>query len=104
MFAELIDADYKNELILIDGGIARFHIRRDGQCTIREILSQRRGCGQILLGRIIEAARTGACHSAVAKCPVDYEANDWWQKRGFVLDRVEETRTGKRLNVWHYQL
>lgn len=104
MFAELLDAQNKNELILVENGISRFHIRRDGQCTIREILSTRLGVGSAMLATIIQRAKYRQCRTILARCPVEYEANAWWEKRGFILDRIETTRTGKQINVWIFQL
>ena len=38
IYQALSEAADKGELLLINGGMCRFHIRKDGQCTIREII------------------------------------------------------------------
>jgi GNAT superfamily N-acetyltransferase len=96
IFAALSEAAGKGELLLVAGGMCRFHRRRDGTVTIREILvlpgSRRQGIGR----RLIELVRL-RCPGATlkARCPVRSEGNFFWRVLGFVL---VETRDD--LNLW----
>ena len=47
IFEPLMESGNRGELILVDGGFCHWHLRRDGQITIREIivLPERRGQG-----------------------------------------------------------
>jgi hypothetical protein len=96
IFETLFESAQRNELLLIDGGFCHWHLRRDGQLTIREIISLRPGAGSEML----EQLKRQPAQSIFAKCPVDLEANGWYQRRGFVLERTETTRTGRELNHW----
>lgn len=103
IFDALHASAQRGELLLVDGGLCHFHLRRDGQLTIREILVTRpgRGIGAALLERLkgVDGAR-----SIFAKCPADLEANAWYAKRGFAREGTERTRTGKPLNLWRLDL
>ncbi len=79
MFQELIDAAARNELILIDGGYCKWHLRKDGQLTISEIISIKSGAGTTILEML---KKKGALKIA-AKCPSSYPSNDWYKKRDF---------------------
>lgn len=100
IFETLYESAQRDELLLIDGGFCHWHLRRDGQLTIREIISIRRGAGLEML----EQLKQHPAQSIFAKCPVDLEANDWYGRRGFVLENIETTRTGRRLNHWRLTL
>lgn len=100
-FANLMAAAERGELILIDGGYCLWHLRRDGQLTISEILATRKGAGSEMLARL--RAVKGA-HRILAKCPVGYASNSWYERKGFRLSAVERSRTGTRLNVWVLRL
>lgn len=99
IFVALAEAAQRGTLLLVDGGMLRYHRRRDGVYTIREILvlptHRRRGIGRRLVGEVI----TRAAHAAVqARCPdrPDYAAaNAFWRAMGFAL---LETREG--VNLW----
>lgn len=97
IFEPLYESALNNELLLIDGGMCHFHLRRDGQLTIREMISTRPGAGQQMLVRLKQVM--GAT-SILAKCPVDLEANSWYARRGFNLETTETTKRGRMLNVW----
>ena len=97
IFETLWDSAQRGELLLIDGGMCHWHLRRDGQLTIREIISTRRGAGGEMLAVLL--AVPGAV-SLFAKCPADLAANDWYQRRGFELEGTETTKTGRRVNNW----
>jgi hypothetical protein len=101
IFDALHSASVRGELLLVDGGMCHWHLRRDGQLTIREIISQRRGAG----GQMLMALKAvpGAT-SIFAKCPADLPANQWYRNRGFVNEGTEQTRTGRCLFLWRYDL
>ena len=89
----------------MDGGICHWHLRRDGQLTIREIIvtagRQRHGIGRAMVN--VLAATPGAS-SLFAKCPAELPANNWYARLGFESDGVETTRSGKTLNLWRLKL
>lgn len=96
IFEAIHDAAKRGELILLDGGFCRYHLRRDGQLTIHEIISLRHGVGSTILAYL---KRTGA-RCLVAKCPADLNSNQWYERKGFVLVSTEVTKTGREVNVW----
>lgn len=101
IFDALYESAQRGELLLVDGGFCHWHLRRDGQLTIREIISTRRGAGSAML----DALRlTAGATCIVAKCPAHLDSNAWYQRRGFVLAETETTRTGKGINVWRLAL
>lgn len=101
IFETLYNSAKNNELLLIDGGMCHWHLRKDGQITIYEIISTRRGAGSEMLQVLRDVP--GAI-SIVARCPADLSANLWYAKRGFVLDGTETTKTGKSLKRWKLPL
>ena len=101
IFETLHESARRGELLLIDGGFCHWHLRRDGQLTIREIISTKPGAGSAMLATLKTVP--GAL-SLFAKCPVDLPANDWYRRRGFELERTETTRSGRELNLWRLQL
>ncbi|MBD3261991.1 MAG: N-acetyltransferase [Candidatus Altiarchaeales archaeon] len=100
-FESLWKSAQRGELILIDGGFCRFHLRKDRQLTIYEIISLRPGAGSEMLEQLRQVEGTT---SIFARCPVDLDANRWYKRRGFVLEAVETTRTGRQLNCWRLSL
>jgi hypothetical protein len=100
IFESLNDSAKAGELLLIDGGYCRWHLRRDGIITIYEIIATRPGAGWEMLSMLIERRRP-----IVARCPVHMtHANAWWQRRGFRLVAHEDTRNGVlTLNVWRLE-
>jgi hypothetical protein len=52
IFDALWESARRGELLLIDGGFCHWHLRRDGQLTIREIISTRPGAGREMLDRL----------------------------------------------------
>ena len=100
IFETLYESAQRGELLLIDGGFCHWHLRRDGQLTIREIISTRPGAGSEML----EQLKRQPAQSIFAKCPIDLDANSWYQRRGFVLERTETTRTSRELNHWRLSL
>lgn len=101
IFDALYESAQRGELLLVDGGFCHWHLRRDGQLTIREIISTQRGAGSRMLDTL---KRTPGATCIVAKCPAHLPSNAWYQRRGFGLVGTETTRTGKGINVWHLAL
>jgi hypothetical protein len=102
-FEALWKAAQDGELILIDDGFCHYHLRRDGQLTIAEIISLQPGVGSIMLEVLKGMNKIGAT-CIVAKCPVDLESNKWYQKRGFKKVALEYSKTGRGINVWRLEL
>jgi len=101
VFETLNESAKRGELMLIDGGLCHWHLRRDRQLTIREIISTRRGAGSEMLARL---KLEGGAGSIFAKCPSDLEANGWYERRGFICEGVETTKSGRELRLWRLQL
>lgn len=101
IFETLWDSAQRGELLLIDAGFCHWHLRRDGQLTIREIISLRPGAGSEMLAKLKAVA---GARSLFAKCPVELEANGWYARRGFELEGQEMTKTGRKLNLWRFTL
>lgn len=101
IFETLYDSAKRGELLLIDGGFCHWHLRRDGQLTIREIISTKPGAGSAMLSELMF---NPDATSIFAKCPADLPANDWYERRGFVCEGVETTRTGRELKLWRFDL
>ncbi len=101
IFETLYESAQRGELLLIDGGICHWHLRRDGQLTIREIISTRQGAGSAMLS--ILRTIPGAV-SLFAKCPVDLAANDWYARRGFADVGREITKSGRELRLWRLSI
>jgi hypothetical protein len=97
IFESLHESSRAGELILIDGGYCRWHLRRDGIVTIYEIISQRPGAGSAMLAQLQQVAGAVVIQ---AKCPENLPANDWYRKKGFICMQQETTRSGRVLNVW----
>jgi N-acetylglutamate synthase-like GNAT family acetyltransferase len=99
IFAALNEAAERGELLIVEGGLCRFHVRRDGTLVIREVIvlpgARRRGIGSKLVHRACITHRG----LVIAKCPVKYESNRFWQEIGFQL--VGE---GKGINEWRLDL
>jgi GNAT superfamily N-acetyltransferase len=99
IFVALSEAAERGELLLVPGGMCRFHCRKDGTITIREILvlpgCRKHGIGRGLIRQIV------ATHPGVllrARCPTGYEANHFWARLGFEL---AEEKVG--VNLWVYR-
>ncbi len=101
IFEALHDASQRGELLLIDGGFCHWHLRRDRQLTICEIIATRKGAGSEMLARLMTVE--GAAR-ILAKCPADLASNDWYRGKGFELTAVERTKTGRKVNVWQISL
>lgn len=97
IFEILYESAKRGELLLIDGGFCHWHLRRDGQLTIREIIATRRGAGSEMLEQL---KRVDGAESIFAKCPADLPANEWYQRKGFTCEGEETTRTGRTIKLW----
>ena len=100
IFETLYESAQRGELLLVDGGMCHWHLRRDGQLTIREIISTRTGAGSVMLSELKRQPAT----SVFAKCPADLEANEWYQSRGFTDEGTETTPSGRTLRLWRLSL
>ena len=100
-FEQMYESSKRGELLLVDGGVCHWHLRRDGQLTIREIIATRRGAGSEMLAQL---RKTVGAACIVAKCPVDLDSNAWYQQRGFALDHTEQAKSGRGINVWRLEL
>lgn len=96
IFETLYESSQRDELLLVNGGFCHWHLRNDGQLTIREIISTRHGAGQEILSYL----KFKGAKSLFAKCPVELESNNWYAKRGFACEGQETTKTGRVLNLW----
>jgi hypothetical protein len=101
IFETLWESAQRGELLLIDGGFCHWHLRRDGQLTIHEIIATRRGAGSEMLAALRQVS--GAT-SLFAKCPADLPANGWYARHGFRYEGEEATPSGRRLNLWRCRL
>lgn len=101
IFSQLYDAALRGELLLVDGGMCHYHLRRDGQLTIREIISTRRGSGKRMLAKL---KMTPGATSIFAKCPSNLKSNQWYARNGFILEGQETTLRGGGLNHWRLRL
>ena len=100
-FENMYESSRRGELLLVAGGMCHWHLRRDGQLTIREIISTRAGAGSAMLRQL---QQTPGALRIVAKCPADLGSNGWYQRRGFVLDHTEQAKSGRAINVWRLEL
>lgn len=83
------------------GNICRWHLRRDGQLTIYELLCTEPGQGTAFLKRlkVVEGAT-----SIFAWCPAALASNTWYERKGFVLEQTRQTKSGAVLNGWRLQI
>ena len=101
IFQTLTESAERNELMLVENGICNWHLRRDGQLTIKEIISTRKGAGYKMLRRL---ERTIGATSLFAKCPVRLEANSWYTRQGFHVERMEFLPGGSKVLHWRKRL
>lgn len=97
IFETLHDSSKRGELMLVDGGMCHWHLRQDGQLTIREIISTKQGAGSQMLRRL---ELIPGAESLFAKCPADLPANQWYAVRGFHVETMEIAKSGRKLLHW----
>jgi GNAT superfamily N-acetyltransferase len=101
IFNTLWDAARHNELILIDGALCHWHLRRDGQLTIYELIVlpqlQRQGRGRSILRSL---SQVPGARVLVARCPADLPANTWYQHQGFHHVNLTQSNTGREIITW----
>lgn len=106
IFETLNESNERGELLLVSGGMCHYHLRRDGQLTIREIIVEKRhqrlGRGRLMLD-LLRLSHPSAT-SIFAKCPAELPANGWYEHVGFTPEGTETTRTGRTLNLWRLPL
>jgi len=105
LFQSLYESSIRGELILVDGGICHWHLRKDGQITIREIivLPEKQGSG--IGSKILESLRRiSGAKSIVARCPSELSANCWYEKKGFHQIGKQTTKSGKTVYIWRLSL
>jgi GNAT superfamily N-acetyltransferase len=105
IFESLTESATAGELILVDGGLCRYHLRADGQLTIREILVlpelRNHGIGSAMLKALCHAP---GARCIVARCPADLPANGWYERRGFRCLGRGKARSGRDFLIWHLAL
>lgn len=101
IFETLFESSRRGELLLVEGGMCHWHLRRDGQLTIREIIAVKPGAGKRMLDVL---KTTPGAMSIFAKCPRDLVANVWYANRGFVCEGKEITKSGRELRLWRLLL
>jgi hypothetical protein len=110
LMERLIKGRDTKQLILIDGGMCLYNLRRDKQLTISEIISTRKGAGSEMLDRL---KKVKGAKSIFAKCPAHWVANRWYERNGFVLEKTEarpskekrpgffsDEQVGVKINHW----
>lgn len=102
MFNQLHESNQKSELF---GSVCRWHLRKDGQITIYEIIvedsKQRQGIGKKFVERL---KRVNGAKSIFANCPADLLSNGFYQHMGFELESQNPTRNGTPMNQWRLWL
>jgi hypothetical protein len=101
IFETLHGSAQRGELILIEGGYCRWHLRKDGQLTIYEIISLKPGAGSAMLEQLKQVK--GAT-SIFARCPFDLAANNWYLMKGFTFEGLKVTDSGRWLQQWRLTL
>ena len=96
IFPALMEAAERGELILARDGMLRWHLRKDGTVTIRELIvlpfRRRTGVGRALLAELLDKNPGRVVR---ARCPADYDSNFFWKRVGFRL-----VSSDKGVNLW----
>lgn len=88
-------------------GFVHWHNRRDGQTTIYSLAVNQEfrflGWGRLLFYKVLCNAVENKQHTILLKCPEDLSANDFYEKLGFKLIRIEPGKK-RKLNVWEFKI
>lgn len=102
IFQPLHESNLRGEFY---GAICHWHLRRDGQITIREILieqgEQGRGQGAAFIERL---KRVPGAVSIFANCPASLPANGFYEHLGFELESEIPTKSGTAMRQWRLWL
>lgn len=100
-FWDLMDSVKANELILVEGGILQYYVKKDGNVTLSLIISTRPGAGSEMLGRLYQKCLR---KKITLRCPQDSPSNSWWLKKGFENIGQVTTRKGTTLNIYEKEV
>lgn len=98
----------RNELLVAENsegiiGFVDFHHRRDNQTTLYHIAvhsdHRRQSIGRQLMGELIRDAREHKKEFIQLKCPVDLEANKFYESQGFCRVHVQPNKH-RELAIW----
>jgi GNAT superfamily N-acetyltransferase len=102
IFEPLHESNLRGEFY---GAMCHWHLRRDGQVTIREIIVEQslqgKGIGKAAIDRLTEVP--GAI-SLFANCPADLPSNKFYAALGFELESRKPTKNGRAMNQWRLWL
>jgi N-acetylglutamate synthase-like GNAT family acetyltransferase len=88
-------------------GFIQFHHRRDGQTTIHNIIvapdQHGKGIGSALISYLSKRCRALGQHSIALKCPVNLNANSFYERVGFTIVAQEPGKL-RSLNIWRLSL
>jgi N-acetylglutamate synthase-like GNAT family acetyltransferase len=110
--SSLAESIQRGELLVAEGngrvvGFVEYHLRRDKQVTLYHIAiasdEYRQGIGQALFYSLRKESESNGGTRILLKCPVDLEANQFYQSLGFDLVDIQNGRK-RPLNVWAFQL
>ena len=105
IFQTLLEAIERNELMLVEGGFCHWHLCKNGQITIYEIIVLPEYRNKGIAIRILEQLKNArGATNIFAKCPADLEANKWYENRGFICEGKETLKSGKVLNLLRYRI
>lgn len=98
IFQPLHESNLKGEFF---GAVCHWHLRRDGQITIREIIvetsAQGKGQGAAFIERLKQVP---GAKSIFANCPADLPSSNFYAHLGFDLIGQEPTKSGRAMNQW----
>ena len=102
IFEPLHESNQRGEFF---GSMCHWHLRRDGQITIREIIveqnEQRNGLGKLFIKRLKSVP---GAKSLFANCPADLPSNEFYKALGFKLESQNPTKNGRLMNQWRLYL
>ena len=96
VFQTLYDSYQRGELLLIDGGFARWRLKKDGSITLYEIFSTKPGNGKQMIETLLQKTTT----YIQLKCPTTLKSNGFYAHVGFTCIGQEITQGGNILNIW----